>query len=83
MNDMDDTPEHVEMAGGGTICRHCGGAVDKDGFSTGGLVTADTGDFEPVGDDVEADETEQHEDTERKRALAFSSAVSRRHGKQG
>jgi hypothetical protein len=80
---MNDAPEHVERAGGGTICRHCGGAVDEDGFSTGGLVVADTGEFESVSDDVEADETEQREDTERKRALAFSAAVTRRHGKQG
>jgi hypothetical protein len=81
MDDMSDTPD-VETSGSGTVCRHCGGAVDKDGFSTGGLVV-DTGEFEPVSDDVEADETEQHEDTERKRALAFSAAVSHRHGRQG
>jgi hypothetical protein len=81
MDDMSDTPEHVETSGSGTVCRHCGGAVDKDGFSTGGLVV-DTGEFEPVTD-VEVDETEQHEDTERKRALAFSDAVSRRSSKRG
>jgi len=73
---MSDMPEHVDETAGGPICRHCGGSVDKEGFSTGGLVTDDTGEFEPVGD-VEADETEQHEDVEKKRALAFTDAVRR------
>jgi len=74
---MSDMPEHVDETAGGPICRHCGGSVDKEGFSTGGLVTADTGEFEPVGEDVESEETEQHEDVEKKRALAFTDAVRR------
>jgi len=74
---MSDMPEHVDKTAAGHVCRHCGGAVDKEGFSTGGLVTADTGEFEPVGENIEADETEQHEDVEKKRALAFTDAVRR------
>jgi hypothetical protein len=73
---MSDMPEHVDKTAAGHVCRHCGGSVDEDGFSSGGLVTADTGEFEPVAD-VEAEETEQHEDVEKKRALAFTDAVRR------
>lgn len=72
---MSDMPEHVDKTAAGHVCRHCGGAVDEDGFSSGGLVTAKSGEFEPVGD--EAEETEQHEDVEKKRALAFTDAVRR------
>lgn len=74
---MNDMPEHVDETAGGPVCRHCGGSVDRDGFSTGGLVRADTGEFEPVSDDCEAEETEQHEAVEQKRALAFADAVRR------
>lgn len=73
---MSDMPEHVDETAGGPVCRHCGGSVDRDGFSTGGLVAARTGEFEPVSD-CEEEETEQHEDVEKKRALAFTDAVRR------
>ena len=73
---MNDMPEHVDETAGGPVCRHCGGSVDKDGFSTGGLVRADTGEFEPVGE-LEEDETEQHEAVEQMRASAFTDAVRR------
>jgi hypothetical protein len=73
---MNDMPEHVDETAAGHVCRHCGGSVDKDGFSTGGLVRADTGEFEPVSD-CEEEETEQHEAVEQKRALAFTDAVRR------
>lgn len=75
----DELPEHVDETSAGTVCRHCGGAVGRDGFSTGGLVTA-TGEFEPVGEDegeLEEEETEQHEAVERMRASAFTDAVRR------
>jgi hypothetical protein len=72
---MSDLPEHVDKTAAGHVCRHCGGAVDEDGFSSGGLVTAKSGEFEPVCDEDE--ETEQHEDAEKKRALAFTDAVRR------
>lgn len=75
---MSDAPEHVDKTAAGHVCRHCGGSVDEDGFSVGGLVT-DTGEFEPIegeGDDEEQ-ETEQHESGEKDRALAFADAVRR------
>lgn len=73
---MSDTPEHVDKTAAGHVCRHCGGSVDEDGFSVGGLVT-DTGEFEPIEGDDEEQETEQHESGEKDRALAFADAVRR------
>ena len=72
----DELPEHVDETAAGTVCRHCGGAVSRDGFSTGGIVTS-TGEFEPVSEDDEAEETEQHEAVEQMRASAFTDAVRR------
>ena len=74
----DEEPMH-EASGG--ICRHCGGPVDKRGLSTGGLVVDELEEeleqpFE--GEDIEEDETEQHESAERVRAAAFADAVRRR-----
>jgi hypothetical protein len=73
---MSDAPEHVDKTAAGHVCRHCGGSVDEDGFSIGGLVT-DTGEFEPIEGDDEEQETEQHESGEKSRALAFADAVRR------
>lgn len=75
---MSDMPEHVDVSARGHVCKHCGGAVDEEGFSIGGLVEADTGEYEPFeSPDDESRETEQHEDVEQKRSAAFASAVTR------
>ena len=35
-------PEHVEkMSDGGMACKHCGGAVDADGYSDGGEIQSE------------------------------------------
>lgn len=72
----DSTPEHVDKTAGGSVCRHCGGSVDDEGFSTGGIVLPKTGEYEAVED--ESQETEQHESGEKMREAAFADAVRRR-----
>lgn len=74
---MSDTPEHVDKTAAGHVCRHCGGSVDEDGFSVGGIAK-DTGEFEPIeGEEDEEQETEQHESGEKMRSAAFADAVRR------
>lgn len=64
-------PEHVdELESGGMVCRHCGGAVDADGYSSGGEV--DDPEATALLDDNndESKETAQLRSTQRTRSLA-------------
>jgi hypothetical protein len=72
----DSTPDHVDKTASGNVCRHCGGSVDNDGFSTGGIMPPGTGEHESV--EEESQETEQHESGEKMREAAFADAVRRR-----
>lgn len=58
-----ERPEHIEDSATGPICRHCGGKVGADGFSEGGLVGPDSGEFRsPYVEDREAEQREPEED---------------------
>jgi hypothetical protein len=54
------TPEHIEETATGHVCRHCGGAVDAEGFSSHGLVD-DAPPSEEQQEASEPDESLQHE----------------------
>lgn len=87
----DKRMEHVEhFAGGGMACKHCGGAVGKDGYARmmaeGGEVESDSGEWEmdPAPFDREREElnpeerqdsTEQQARTESMRDGAFVDAL--------
>ncbi len=73
------------MATGGMVCKHCGGAVDADGYSEGGMVDDEAeemrhGEMEPVdqnGDEYErpmpvSDDSPQRADAERMRRFAMA-----------
>lgn len=70
-------PEHVEtMESGGLTCRHCGGAVDDEGYATGGEVDAE--ELLDNNND-ESESTAQRDSTMRmRRAGGFSDAMGRR-----
>ena len=72
-------PDHVEMMeSGGHVCKHCGGAVDADGYSAGGDVESEETRILDDNND-ESDETAQLDSTERlRRASGFADAISRR-----
>ncbi len=76
--------EHVEKHASGVMaCKHCGGEVDADGYSSGGIMD---------GDHVAESETEamqrgdtgempqQYTATERMREAAFADAVRSKRG---
>jgi hypothetical protein len=54
------TPEHIEETATGHVCRHCGGAVDAEGFSAHGLVD-DAPPSEEQQEATEPGESLQHE----------------------
>jgi hypothetical protein len=73
-------PEHVEkMESGGLMCRHCGGAVDADGYSTGGEAVDDAAETLLDDNDDESESTAQRDSTMHIRRLGgFADAMSRR-----
>lgn len=73
--------EHVEkLESGGSVCRHCGGAVDAEGYATGGDVDSPEVNILNSNDD-DSETTDQYQSTVRmRRASGFADAVKRRGG---
>ena len=71
-------PEHVQqLETGGTVCKHCGGSVDPDGYAMGGeIAEAET----RLSDAGTPAETPQFEATAGLRRSAFADAMSKRGG---
>lgn len=69
-------PEHIEqLESGGTVCRHCGGSVDAEGYAKGGDVESET---EAAQEGDTAELPQQGSATPGLRELGFAEAVSRR-----
>ncbi len=75
--------DHVEkMSGGGSMCRHCGGEVDDDGFAKH-MGEGDTEGYEPEErQGNEPMETEQYDSGEDMRREGFIDAIKRRGAKK-
>lgn len=73
--------EHVEkLESGGSVCRHCGGAVDDDGYAMGGDVDSPEANILNNNDD-DSETTDQMQSIVRlRRASGFADAVKRRGG---
>jgi hypothetical protein len=75
--------EHVEqLETGGTVCRHCGGGVDAEGYATGGQVGDGDHDMESELEAMQEGDTgevpQQYQATVRMREAGFADAVRRR-----
>lgn len=53
-------PAHVKrMARGGMSCMHCGGSVEEDGYSSGGIVEDDDMDEDEGGEEETPQDAER------------------------
>lgn len=54
-------PEHIEDTATGHVCRHCGGRVDAEGYSEGGMVEDESENIQHEASESAVEEDLEHD----------------------